>query len=153
MNKYICIACVILALACASLWRVNGNLRQERERLKGNQEALLEDVQYYQDEAGRNAASVQRLELSKAELEANNFELTQVVDDLNIKLKRVQSATTTATHTEVEIKTNIKDSIVYVSGMIEKLPAIKWQDPWVNVDGIILPDSTVELNIQSIDTL
>ena len=33
------------------------------------------------------------------------------------------------------------------------LPAIKWKDPWVNVDGIIKPDSTVDLSIQSVDTL
>jgi len=154
MNKYLCIACVILAVACASLWGVNSNLRQEKERLTGNQEALMEEVQYYQDEAGRNAASVQRLELSKAELEAYNGELTQRIEDLNIKLKRVQAATTTATQTKVEIKTVIRDSIIYVdSSRIATLPAIKWQDPWVKVDGIIMPDSTVDLSIQSVDTL
>lgn len=154
MNKYLCIACVILAVACASLWGVNSNLRQEKERLTGNQEALMEEVQYYQDEAGRNAASVQRLELSKAELEAYNGELTQRIEDLNIKLKRVQAATTTATQTKVEIKTVIRDSIIYVdSSRIATLPAIKWQDPWVKVDGIIMPDSTVDISIQSVDTL
>lgn len=154
MNKYLCIACVILAVACASLWGVNSNLRQEKERLTGNQEALMEEVQYYQDEAGRNAASVQRLELSKAELEAYNGELTQRIEDLNIKLKRVQAATTTATQTRVEIKTVIRDSIIYVdSSRVATLPAIKWQDPWVKVDGIIMPDSTVDLSIQSVDTL
>lgn len=154
MNKYLCIACVILAVACASLWGVNSNLRQEKERLTGNQEALMEEVQYYQDEAGRNAASVQRLELSKAELEAYNGELTQRIEDLNIKLKRVQAATTTATQTKVEIKTVIRDSIIYVdSSRIATLPAIKWQDPWVKVDGIIMPDSMVDLSIQSVDTL
>ena len=114
----------------------------------------MEEVQYYQDEAGRNAASVQRLELSKAELEAYNGELTQRIEDLNIKLKRVQAATTTATQTKVEIKTVIRDSIIYVdSSRIATLPAIQWQDPWVKVDGIIMPDSTVDLSIQSVDTL
>lgn len=153
MNKYLCIACVILAVACASLLGVNSNLRQEKERLTGNQEALMDEVQYYQDEAGRNAASVQRLELSKAELEAYNGELTQRIEDLNIKLKRVQAATTTATQTNVEIKTIIKDTIIYRDTGMLVLPAIKWQDPWVNVDGIIKPDSTVDLSIQSVDTL
>lgn len=153
MNKYLCIACVILAVACASLWGVNSNLRQEKERLKGNQEALMDEVQYYKDEAGRNAASVQRLELSKAELEAYNGELAKRIEDLNIKLKRVQSATTTATQTNVDIKTIIKDTIIYRDTGMLVLPAIKWQDPWVNVDGIIKPDSTVDLSIQSVDTL
>lgn len=114
----------------------------------------MEEVQYYQDEAGRNAASVQRLELSKAELEAYNGELTQRIEDLNIKLKHLQAATTTATQTNVKIKTIIKDTIIYIDTGMLVLPAIKWQDPWVKVDGIIMPDSsTVDLSIQSVDTL
>lgn len=154
MKKYLIIACVALVAVCCSMFGVIQHLQEEKDRLTSNQEALMEDVRYYQDEAGRNAASVQRLELSKSELEAHNKELTQVVDDLNIKLKRVQAATTTATQTKVEIKTIIRDSIVYVdSSRIAKLPVIKWQDPWVNVDGIIMPDSTVDLSIQSVDTL
>lgn len=153
MKKYLLIACVILAVLCASLLGAVRELTQEKDRLTGNQEALMEEVQYYQDEAGRQAASVQRLELSKSELEAYNGELTQRIEDLNIKLKRVQAATTTATQTNVEIKTIIKDTIIYVDTGMLVLPAIKWQDPWVNVDGIIKPDSTVDLSIQSVDTL
>ena len=153
MKKYLLIACVILAVLCASLLGAVRELTQEKDRLTGNQEALMEEVQYYQDEAGRQAASVQRLELSKSELEAYNGELTQRIEDLNIKLKRVQAATTTATQTNVEIKTIIKDTIIYRDTCMLVLPAIKWQDPWVNVDGIIKPDSTVDLSIQSVDTL
>ena len=153
MKKYLLIACVILAVLCASLLGAVRELTQEKDRLTGNQEALMEEVQYYQDEAGRQAASVQRLELSKSELEAYNGELTKRIEDLNIKLKRVQAATTTATQTNVEIKTIIKDTIIYRDTGMLVLPAIKWQDPWVNVDGIIKPDSTVDLSIQSVDTL
>lgn len=153
MKKYLLIACVILAVLCASLLGAVRELTQEKDRLTGNQEALMEEVQYYQDEAGRQAASVQRLELSKSELEAYNGELAQRIEDLNIKLKRVQAATTTATQTNVEIKTIIKDTIIYRDTGMLVLPAIKWQDPWVNVDGIIKPDSTVDLSIQSVDTL
>lgn len=153
MKKYLLIACIILAVLCASLLGAVRELTQEKDRLTGNQEALMEEVQYYQDEAGRQAASVQRLELSKSELEAYNGELTQRIEDLNIKLKRVQAATTTATQTNVEIKTIIKDTIIYRDTGMLVLPAIKWQDPWVNVDGIIKPDSTVDLSIQSVDTL
>lgn len=154
MNKYLLIACVVLAVLCASLLDIVGDINQENDRLQHNQDALMDDVTYYQTEAGKSAASVQRMELTNSELEAHNKELTKVVDDLNIKLKRVQAATTTATQTMVNIKTIIRDSIVYVdSGRIEKLPSIKWQDPWVNVDGIILPDSTMDLNVESVDTL
>ena len=154
MKKYLLIACVILAVLWASLLGAVRELTQEKDRLTGNQEALMEEVSSNLcTDAGRQAASVQRLELSKSELEAYNGELTQRIEDLNIKLKRVQAATTTATQTNVEIKTIIKDTIIYRDTGMLVLPAIKWQDPWVNVDGIIKPDSTVDLSIQSVDTL
>lgn len=154
MNKYLAIACVIMLMACASLLGLNRHLQQEKERLSGNQSALMSKVQFYQDKAGRSASSVQRLELTKSELEAYNQELTNVIDGLNVKLKRVQAVSTAATQTSLDIKTVIRDSIVYVdSGRIEKLPAIKWKDPWVNIDGLIKSDSTVELSVQSVDTL
>ena len=153
MNKYLIIACVVLAVICASLLGIVGDINQENDRLKHNQDALMDDVTYYQTEVGKYAASVQMMELTNSELEAHNKELNKVVDDLNIKLKRVQAATTTATRTMVEIKTIIRDSIVYVDSGRKKLPAIKWQDPWVNVDGLILPDSTMDLKVQSVDTL
>lgn len=113
----------------------------------------MEEVAFYQTEAGKSAASVQTLELKSAELERYNQDLTKTISDLNIKLKRVEAAATTATKTSIEIRTVVKDSIVYVDSSFMKLPAIKWTDPWVNVDGVILPDSTVDLNIQSVDTL
>lgn len=154
MNKYLCIICAVLVAACATLWGVNDNLRKSKNRLANNQEALLGEVRYYQDKAGKHAASVQRLELTKNELESYNGKLNKVIDDLNIRLKRVQMASTTATRTNVEIKTVIKDSIVYVdSGRVATMPSITWRDPWVSVNGIIKPDSTVDLSVQSIDTL
>jgi len=153
MRKILIYAVIFLSILAAVLYWQLSEVKTEKKRLVNNQEALLTDVETYKTEAGKNAASVLRLELSKSELEAYNGELTQRIEDLNIKLKRVQAATTTATQTNVEIKTIIKDTIIYRDTGMLVLPAIKWQDPWVNVDGIIKPDSTVDLSIQSVDTL
>ena len=46
MKKYLLIACVILAVLCASLLGAVRELTQEKDRLTGNQEALMEEVQY-----------------------------------------------------------------------------------------------------------
>ncbi len=154
MSKYLSLVCAILVVACASLWGINSNLRQEKERLSDNQDALMEEVQLYKTEAGKSAASVQMLELTKSELEAYNKELSGVIDDLNLKLKRVEAATTTATKTEIDIEVPVKDSITYRDpGRIEKLPIIKWSDSWVKVYGEFLKNDTLNLKIQSVDTL
>ena len=113
MRKFLFIALVLLVGTNIFLFKRLDSVKKERNRLDSNQAALLSDVEHYKTEAGKNATSVLRLELTKNELEKKNKDLTKTVDDLNIKLKRIQAATTTATKTEIEIKTKVRDSIVY----------------------------------------
>ena len=152
MKKYLIIACVIMVLICGTLIGIINDLYHEKDRLALNQEALLEQVSLYQTEAGRSAASVQKLELKKSELERHNRELSNTIADLNVKLKRVQAAATTATQTKIKIQTVVKDSIVYRDKMPYQIQAIKWRDPWIVVSGSI-ENYQVNLNITSVDTL
>jgi hypothetical protein len=154
MNRYLIIICAVLGIACATLWGVNGRLKTEKERLAGNQQALLEKAEYYETEAGKSATSVQRLQLSHSELEDNYSQVCKVADDLRIKLKRMEAATTTQTKTEVEVETTVKDSVVRRDDTLPllKLQTIEWKDPWVSVTGE-LAGKTLKLNISSVDTL
>lgn len=145
---YINIALLIIVVSL-SCWL--GNVREEKKRLANNQEALLSDILYYKTECGKNAASVQKLELSKSELERHCQDLTKTVDDLNIKISRIQSASTTVTKTEVKIQTVVRDSIVYRDRPIS-LKVINWMDPWVRLNGILDGD-TFSAKIESVDTL
>lgn len=154
MNKYLIIICAVLGIACATLWGVNGRLKAEKERLAGNQQALLEKAEYYETEAGKSAASVQRLQLSHSELEDNYSQVCKVADDLRIKLKRMEAVTTTQTKTEVEVEATVKDSVVRRDDTLPplKLQTIEWKDPWVSVTGE-LAGKNLKLNISSVDTL
>lgn len=153
MKKYLVIACAVLVILYGLLLGNANSLRNEKQRLAHNQEALMEAVSFYKTEAGNSAASVQSLELKKSEMERHNKELTQTIADLNIKLKRVQSAATAATETKVEIRTVARDSIVYVDSSAMKFQTLDWRDAWVSVSGIIHPDSVVDMDIRSVDTL
>ena len=55
--------------------------------------------------------------------------------------------------TAVEVQTIVKDSIIYRDTSYLKVQAIRWKDPWINVDGLIMPDKKLDLRIQSVDTL
>lgn len=140
---------LILTVSVLSCWL--NNVREEKKRLADNQEALLSDVDYYKTESGKNAASVLKLELSKSELENHCQDLTKTIDELNIKIGRIQSASTTITKTEVKIQTVVRDSIVY-RDLPVNLKVIKWRDPWVVLNGV-LDGETFSANIESIDTL
>lgn len=140
---------LIIAVMVLSCWL--NNTREEKKRLTNNQESLLSDIEYYKTESGKNAASVQKLVLTKSELERHCQDLTQTVEDLGIKVKRLQSATTTVTKTEVEIQTVVRDSIVYRDRPVI-LKTIKWKDPWIKLDGILDGDN-FSAKIQSVDSL
>lgn len=151
MNKillYVNVA-LILIVSVLSYWL--NNVREEKKRLADNQEALLSDVDYYKTESGKSAASVLKLELSKSELENHCQDLTKTIDDLNIKIGRIQSVSTTVTKTEVEIQTVVRDSIVY-RDLPVNLKVVKWRDPWVTLNGV-LDGETFSAKIESVDTL
>lgn len=151
MSKISLYANIALVITVAILFSWLQNVRQEKNRLANNQEALLSDVDYYKTEAGNSAASVQMLELSKSELEKHCTDLTKTVQDLNIKVKRIQAAAQTATETEVEIKTVVRDSIVYRDRPVS-LKVINWRDPWVSLNGV-LDGENFSAKIESVDTL
>lgn len=140
---------LLVAVVSLSCWL--GNVRTEKKRLANNQEALLTDVEYYKTESGKNAASVLKLELSRSELERHCQDLTKTVEDLNIKISRIQSASTTVTKTEVEIQTVVRDSIVYRDLPIS-IKVINWRDPWIKLNGVLDGD-TFSAKIESVDTL
>lgn len=126
--------------------------RAEKERLEANQTALLSQVEYYTTKNGKSAADVRKLTLTVDELKQYNATLKKTADDLGIKLKRVQSASTTGVRTEVKFITQVRDSIVYRDSIIVPVKAFTWRDPWTDVSGVIERDS-VDLSVQSVDTL
>lgn len=153
MNKYLVYLSALLLVAVMTLSWLYKTEKQEKKRLANNQEALLTDMETYKTEAGKNAASVLRLELSKSELEKYNKDLTKTVSDLKIKISRIQSASTTATSTDYSITTPVRDSIVYKDRLIpDTLKSITYNDAWLNVDGTI-QKGIFSGNIQSRDTL
>lgn len=139
------VCCTLLAFA----WE---HSKDECERLEQNQTGLLEQVEYYKTEAGKSAASIQELTLTKQEAEAHCVELTKMVDELGIKLKRVQQATTTAMESKVEIRTVVRDSIVYVNNNTDTMKSFTWSDAWTDIAGTFNNDEA-KIAIHSVDTI
>ena len=152
MNKYLTLSCLVLVVVCLSLIKVMQGLRYEKERLTANNESLMESVSLYKSENGKYAASVKSLTLTKSELEKNRGELISIIKDLNIKVKRLQSASSTSTDTQIKVQTMIKDSIVYRDGLQDTLKSFDWKDGWTKIHGE-LQNKNVRISINSIDTL
>ncbi len=126
--------------------------REERDRYRANQAALLSDVEHYKTESGKNAASVQKLTLTYDELKKNYDDVVATAKELNIKVKRMQSVSTTATETRVNVVTQVRDSIIFRDSITQSIKIFRWNDPWVSIFGELNKDS-VGIDVQSRDTI
>lgn len=152
MRKALLIVNAVLVLfSCALAYGIQKE-RSEKDRFKANQSALLSQIDYWSTENEKSAADVLKLSLTVDELRNANAQLVKTADELNIKLKRIQSASTTATNTEVKVITQVRDSVVYRDSVVIPVKAFDWTDPWVYVSGVIERDS-VDLSVSSVDTL
>ena len=134
---------------CATAVAVWGFMRHcEAERLDNNQTALTEQIYLYRTSLDESAASVRALQLRCGEYERIRAEDAARIRDLGIKIKRLESAAKSAVRTEVEIVAPLRDTII----LRDTLRLFRWQDPWVEVEGLIGHDS-VECRVASIDTL
>ena len=152
MKKALYTTIVILAALLIAHIVTLRKVRAEKERLEANQTALLSQVEYWTTKSGKSAADVRKLTLTVDELNQANAALKKTAKDLGIKLKRVQSASTTGVKTEVKFITQVRDSIVYRDSIIVPVKAFTWSDPWTDVTGVIERDS-VDLSVSSVDTL
>lgn len=120
------------------------SLRNERARLTNNQEALLDTISIYKTESDKNAVSVRQLLLTQDEFKESNSKLLSQISDLNIKLKRVKSASSVSTSTTNEIKTEVRDSIVYKDSIIYKYQCINYSTPYLLLKGCITSPTQFE---------
>lgn len=179
MKRYLIMALLVLS---GLLWiqtvRLRGE-RAERRRVQSNIEVLTDSVEFYRTASGKHAASRQVLELRASELERYNAQLAATVRELRIRTRRLETAATTATRTEVQITAPLKPAgpqpsawEKYGAGVrraadsvkaaldrkfsgLPKVPEAKvfrWSDRHVSVDGMIRADS-VSCRVESIDTL
>lgn len=152
MKKWLSIIALLLLGLSLGLWGKVTELKKENGRLSDNATALMDRATYYETEADKSAASVQRLKLDYSELKEHYTHVCKTADELGVKVKRLQAAATTATKTEVKVVTQIRDSIIYRNGEPDSLKMLQWRDAWVNVAGEIRGND-VSLDVVSNDTI
>lgn len=134
MKRYILI--IILIIIIFFLSRSLHRQRQENDRLSSNQTALFQDISYYRTRDSLSAAGVEKLTLTKKELEQNCEALARDIKDLKIKLKRVQSVSQASIETEHIIRTVVRDSLI-VRDRVDTLQCIDYHDNYLTLSGCI----------------
>lgn len=154
MTKYLIISISIsVALLFASIKSCK-NIKEDRDRLANNQNSMFEQTRYYRTKDSLSAASVQRLTLSKNELKQYCKQLTENCNQLNIKIKQIQSASSSATETKYQINTIIRDSIVIRDNLTrDTIKHIAYKNNWLSFVGSTSDNVNFNVNIESRDTL
>lgn len=135
--------------------------KAEISRLEMNQEALLTDVQYYEDSNGDLVATVNALTLRRDELENLIPSYAAEIEDLKLKLKNVNTLAHVSMETKAEIHTPTfqlpPPAPLQPMERPDTLPPTPYQfsyeDTWITVTGTVYPDSTSNVQIECRDSL
>ncbi|MCE5320101.1 MAG: hypothetical protein LLF93_03250 [Bacteroidales bacterium] len=136
---------VLLAIAIAAISVSSGIIKRQKlevRRLEKNQNALLSGIETYKAKNGVLAYSIKQLVLTNSELKRDKGDLARVVNNLKIRLRDVQTISTTVTQTQVETPAvPLKDSTIEVGGKIEPAKTFSWSDSWCKMSGVVYSDS------------
>lgn len=120
----------------------------EIARLRNNCEALSSETKFYKTRLGESAASVMALQLDLDEYRERHEQDLKRIRSLDIRLRRVESVSKTATKSEVEFVAPRCDTVI----LHDTISLFRWNDAWTHVEGIIRGEE-VECKVESVDTL
>lgn len=134
--KWIAIA-VLVATLVASLKMV-GDLKKEVKRQKNNVKTLSEDIFFYQLRDSVQCAEIGTLRLTKKELLQLRAADAEVIKELGVKTKDVE--------TIVKTETVVRDTVVFVY----KDSCISYSDKWTVIEACL---NSGQMNYQFTDSV
>lgn len=152
MKKFLLRGTVVLLIAFAVSVLVVVHFAKENERLRRNEHALREGIEFYRTESGRSAASVEALQLELDEFRQQHSKDVAEIASLGIRLRRAESfsksvAVTTFTDTVV-----VRDTVLLHDTAPISARHFVGEDVWSRVEGILFGDS-LHYAVRTIDTL
>lgn len=128
------------------------NLIAENERLRRNEYALMQGVEYYRTQNNRSAASVAALEVEVAEFRALNREAAKEIASLGIRLRRAESVARSVAVTTLADTVVLCDTIIVRDTVAVSARHFATADVWSRVEGILFGDS-LRYAVRTTDTL
>lgn len=156
MKRVVVRIAVIIAVIAAFvlLWRAYRSESRERRRMEANQHSLLTDVEYYRTRDSLSAAGVERLTLTNREFRQYADEFEKTVAGLQLKVRRLQSASRTAITTAYPVETHLRDTVILrdTLNIRDTVRLLQFENPWLTLDGLLV-DDMFRGRIESRDTL
>lgn len=152
MKKSIFWAAVIALISVVVCGVVIHHLSNENARLRSNEHALLEGVEYYRTESGKSAASVEALELELDEFREQHQRDAEEIASLGIRLRRAESYAKSVSVTTLADTVVVRDTVVLYDTVAMPARHFAAADAWSRVEGVLFGDS-LRYAVRTIDTL
>ena len=142
MKKILIIAGVILALLVAMGFQQNRieRLTSERDRYKGNTEALMTDVEHFKVRDSLSAARAEALELTVKEFQRLRAEDASLISELRQRNRDLASVNTTQAETIITLSAIPRDTVIIRDSIPIRAKAVHAGDAWYDFDGLLTDD-------------
>lgn len=128
------------------------HLVEENARLRSNEHALLQGVEFYRTESGRSAASVEALQLELADFREQRSRDVEEIASLGIRLRRAESYAKSVAVTRLADTIVVRDTVVIRDTVAVAARHFEASDAWSRVVGILFGDS-LQYAVRTVDTL
>lgn len=136
-TRYLSLAVLLLGLAVAFLWQRNGRLRQERDRYRGNTEALLSDMKRIRVDSTTMAVDVNTLRLRVDEYKRLRAEDAERIKRLGVKIKNLEAAARHEVEVAGPIDAVVRDTVVIRDTVPVLRQKVEMITPHIRLTGII----------------
>ena len=145
MKKYLIIATIVLAfLAVLGIQQKRiERLSNERDRYKGNSEALMTDVEYFKVRDSLSAARVEALELTMKEYERFRAQDASLIESLKKRNQDLAQVNTTQSETIIKLMSVPRDTLIIRDSVYVRARVVHSGDAWYDFDGLITENDFV----------
>lgn len=113
------------------------SLRADRDKYKGNSEALLGDVVKYRTSDSLSAAKVESLELTIKEYQRFRAEDVATIQTLELKNRDLAAINKSQSQTIIELSTAARDTTIIRDSIPIPAVALHCGDAWFDFDGVL----------------
>lgn len=137
MRKVTIIGFVLLVAAVCVLWHRNVRLRSERDRYRGNTEALMSDMKRMRIDSATMAVDVKGLRLTTDEYKRLRAEDAEKIKAMGVKLRNLQAAAKHEIEVSGPIDAVVKDTVVIRDTVPVIRQKIEMITPHIQLTGMI----------------
>ena len=133
--SYIIILCVF-----GIMHSRNKKIKDDRDRLKSNQETLLKENETYKTKLGLYAVKTSDLEFTLSEFKKYRKDDYDVIQKLNLEKKGLQSMISTNMETINSLQLALKDSTIIKDTILKTEIAVKsfeYNSKWIDIKGYV----------------